>query len=87
MQVLGRQFVMGQGIEGALKRAKSYEAKGYRFSYDMLGEAARTEKDAERYFQAYYNAIIAIGKAAAGKALNDAPGISIKLSASSGSTA
>ncbi len=81
MQVLGRQFVMGQGIDEALKRAETYEAKGYRFSYDMLGEAARTEKDAERYFQAYQTAIIAIGKAALGKSLNDAPGISVKLSA------
>jgi RHH-type proline utilization regulon transcriptional repressor/proline dehydrogenase/delta 1-pyrroline-5-carboxylate dehydrogenase len=81
MQVLGRQFVMGQGIDEALKRAKSYEAKGYRFSYDMLGEAARTEKDAERYFQSYQTAISAIGKAAQGKSLNDAPGISVKLSA------
>lgn len=81
MQVLGRQFVMGQGIDEALKRAKAYEAKGYCFSYDMLGEAARTEKDAERYFRAYYTAITAIGKAASSKSLNDAPGISVKLSA------
>lgn len=81
MQVLGRQFVMGQGIDEALKRAKAYEAKGYRFSYDMLGEAARTKQDAERYFHAYQTAIVAIGQAASGKLLNDAPGISVKLSA------
>jgi RHH-type transcriptional regulator, proline utilization regulon repressor / proline dehydrogenase / delta 1-pyrroline-5-carboxylate dehydrogenase len=81
MQMLGRQFVMGQGIDEALKRAKAFEEKGYRFSYDMLGEAARTAKDAERYFQAYQNAIKEIGKVALGKALNDAPGISVKLSA------
>lgn len=81
MQLLGRQFVMGQTIAEALKRAKDHEARGYRFSYDMLGEAARTEKDAERYFQAYQTAIDAIGKVALGKSLNDAPGISIKLSA------
>jgi RHH-type transcriptional regulator, proline utilization regulon repressor / proline dehydrogenase / delta 1-pyrroline-5-carboxylate dehydrogenase len=81
MQLLGRQFVMGQSIEEALERAKEYEARGYRFSYDMLGEAARTQKDAERYFQAYQSAIRAIGKLAQGKMLNDAPGISVKLSA------
>ena len=81
MKLLGHQFVMGQTIEEALKRAKDYEARGYRFSYDMLGEAARTEKDAERYFQAYQMAISAIGKVVQGKSLNDAPGISIKLSA------
>lgn len=81
IQVLSRQFVMGQYIDEALKRAKAFEEKGYRFSYDMLGEAARTAKDAERYFQAYQNAIKEIGKVAAGKALNDAPGISVKLSA------
>lgn len=81
MQMLGYQFVMGQGIDEALKRAKAFEAKGYRFSYDMLGEAARTEKDAERYFQAYQAAIMAIGKLTSGKTLNDAPGISVKLSA------
>ncbi len=81
MKLLGHQFVMGQTIEDALKRAKDYEARGYRFSYDMLGEAARTEKDAERYFQAYQTAISIIGKVAQGKSLNDAPGISVKLSA------
>lgn len=81
MQLLGRQFVMGQHIEEALERAREYESRGYRFSYDMLGEAARTQKDADRYFEAYQSAIRAIGKLAQGKTLNDAPGISIKLSA------
>jgi RHH-type transcriptional regulator, proline utilization regulon repressor / proline dehydrogenase / delta 1-pyrroline-5-carboxylate dehydrogenase len=81
MKLLGHQFVMGQTIEEALKRAKDYEIRGYRFSYDMLGEAARTAEDAERYFRAYQKAIDAIGKIAQGKALNDAPGVSIKLSA------
>jgi RHH-type proline utilization regulon transcriptional repressor/proline dehydrogenase/delta 1-pyrroline-5-carboxylate dehydrogenase len=81
MQLLGRQFVMGQTIEDALKRAEKYETQGYRFSYDMLGEAARTGKDAARYLLAYQLAISAIGKVAKGKSLKDAPGISIKLSA------
>jgi len=81
MQLLGYQFVMGETIEKALKRAKTDEARGYRFSYDMLGEAARTMKDAERYFQSYMQAIEQIGEAAQGKGFIEGPGISIKLSA------
>lgn len=81
MKILGNQFVMGQTIEAALKRAIPKEAQGYRFSYDMLGEAARTAKDAKRYFDAYMKAIHAIGKAANQRGVIDAPGISIKLSA------
>lgn len=81
MGFLGYQFVMGETIEQALKRAKSKEEQGYRFSYDMLGEAACTAADAERYFQAYQNAITKIGKAAAGKGVIEGPGISVKLSA------
>jgi len=68
MRVMGRQFVMGRKIDEALDRAKGHEAKGYRYSYDMLGEAARTMADAERYFVAYSNAIDKIGKAAKGAA-------------------
>jgi RHH-type proline utilization regulon transcriptional repressor/proline dehydrogenase/delta 1-pyrroline-5-carboxylate dehydrogenase len=81
MRILGRQFVMGRTIGEALERARSDEAKGYRYSYDMLGEAARTMADAERYFAAYQGAIKAIGKAAAGRGPIDSPGISVKLSA------
>ena len=81
MRILGRQFVMGRTIEEALERAKSLEAKGYRYSYDMLGEAAYTMADAERYFGSYRDAIAAIGKAAAGRGPVEAPGISVKLSA------
>ncbi|GAB4376488.1 MAG: bifunctional proline dehydrogenase/L-glutamate gamma-semialdehyde dehydrogenase PutA [Kiloniellaceae bacterium] len=81
MRILGRQFVMGRSIEEALERAKANEKKGYRYSYDMLGEAARTAADARRYFEAYRKAIAAIGKVAAGRGPIDAPGISIKLSA------
>jgi RHH-type proline utilization regulon transcriptional repressor/proline dehydrogenase/delta 1-pyrroline-5-carboxylate dehydrogenase len=81
MKILGHQFVMGQTIESALKRAKSYEKLGYSFSYDMLGEAARTAEDAERYFAAYWHAIQVIGKMAKGKNIYAAPGVSIKLSA------
>ncbi|RED44675.1 bifunctional proline dehydrogenase/L-glutamate gamma-semialdehyde dehydrogenase PutA [Aestuariispira insulae] len=81
MKILGRQFVMGRTINEALKRAKDKEALGYRYSYDMLGEAARTMEDAERYFEEYANAIHAIGKAANGRGCIEAPGVSVKLSA------
>lgn len=64
MKILGKQFVMGTTIDEALKRATKLEAKGYRYSYDMLGEAARTHEDAEKYFQSYLRAITAIGGAA-----------------------
>jgi RHH-type proline utilization regulon transcriptional repressor/proline dehydrogenase/delta 1-pyrroline-5-carboxylate dehydrogenase len=81
IRILGRQFVMGRTIAEALDRARPAEAKGYRHSYDMLGEAARTAADAERYFQSYDRAIAAIGAAAGGRGPVAAPGISIKLSA------
>src|SRR5262249_51345509 len=81
MRILGRQFVMGRTIDEALERARSSERKGYRYSYDMLGEAARTMADADRYFGAYETAIAAIGRAAAGRGPIDGPGISVKLSA------
>jgi RHH-type proline utilization regulon transcriptional repressor/proline dehydrogenase/delta 1-pyrroline-5-carboxylate dehydrogenase len=81
MRILGRQFVMGRTIEEALERAREPERHGYRYSYDMLGEAARTAADAVRYFAAYEHAIAAIGRSAAAPAAVEAPGISIKLSA------
>ncbi len=81
MKILGQEFVTGRTIEEALKRAQSYEKRGYQYSYDMLGEAARTEADAERYYRSYEHAIAMIGKASAGKGVVGGPGISIKLSA------
>jgi RHH-type proline utilization regulon transcriptional repressor/proline dehydrogenase/delta 1-pyrroline-5-carboxylate dehydrogenase len=81
MRILGRQFVMGRTIDEALDRARPAEQQGYRHSYDMLGEAAHTAQDAERYQAAYAGAIAAIGKAAAGRSVEAAPGISVKLSA------
>ncbi|WP_185983546.1 bifunctional proline dehydrogenase/L-glutamate gamma-semialdehyde dehydrogenase PutA [Aureimonas mangrovi] len=81
MRFLGRQFVLGETIENALERARASEKKGYRHSYDMLGEGARTRADAERYRRSYADAIEAIGRAAGNKALPDRPGISVKLSA------
>jgi RHH-type proline utilization regulon transcriptional repressor/proline dehydrogenase/delta 1-pyrroline-5-carboxylate dehydrogenase len=81
MQMLGEQFVTGETIDEALLRAREMEAKGFRYSYDMLGEAALTEADAQRYLKAYENAIHAIGRAAKGQGVYNGPGISIKLSA------
>ena len=81
MRLLGEQFVTGQTIEEALANAQPREARGFRFSYDMLGEAALTEADAQRYQAAYAQAIEAIGRASGGRGLVSGPGISIKLSA------
>ncbi len=81
MQILGKQFVKGRTIEEALERSKEKEKRGYRFSYDMLGEAAYTQKDAENYFRAYQEAIEAIAKNGPYESPITAPGISVKLSA------
>ncbi|MBZ9719189.1 bifunctional proline dehydrogenase/L-glutamate gamma-semialdehyde dehydrogenase PutA [Mesorhizobium sp. AD1-1] len=81
MGTLSRQFIVGQTIGEALHGMAPYNARGYTFSFDMLGEAARSEADAERYFGSYLDAIESIGKIAAGKTLRDRPGISVKLSA------
>src|SRR5437764_11052474 len=66
MRILAGQFVMGRTIEEALDRAREAERHGYRHSFDMLGEAARTMSDAERYHTAYAHAIAAVGGAGAG---------------------
>ena len=81
MRMMGQQFVTGETIALALEHARGLEAQGFRYSYDMLGEAALTTEDAERYLASYEAAIHAIGKAAAGKGVYDGAGISIKLSA------
>ncbi len=81
IRILARQFVMGRSIAEALERAEPAERQGYRHSYDMLGEAARSSADAERYFAAYDAAIVAIGAAADRRDILAAPGISVKLSA------
>ena len=81
MRMMGEQFVTGETIDEALKRAKALEERGFRYSYDMLGEAATTAADAERYYRDYETAIHAIGRASAGRGIYDGPGISIKLSA------
>ena len=80
MEMLGDQFVMGETIAEAQERALKLMPQGYLFSYDMLGEAARTQEDAEKYFNAYVGAIEAIGNQAHAGPIRSS-GISIKLSA------
>lgn len=79
MRLLACHFVLGRTIDEALTRAAGH--REFRYSFDMLGEGARTAADAERHFAAYAEAIAAIGNAAAGTALPDRPGLSVKLSA------
>ncbi|MCW5703169.1 MAG: bifunctional proline dehydrogenase/L-glutamate gamma-semialdehyde dehydrogenase PutA, partial [Bradyrhizobium sp.] len=81
MRLMGNHFVLGETIEAALERARPHAAHPARYSFDMLGEGARTADDATRYFNAYASAIEAIGRAAGTSALPDRPGISVKLSA------
>ncbi|QQM31634.1 bifunctional proline dehydrogenase/L-glutamate gamma-semialdehyde dehydrogenase PutA [Martelella lutilitoris] len=81
MKEMGRQFVLGETIEEALKRGDSRMQQGFTYSFDMLGEAAMTADDAARYDRHYADAITAIGKAAVHRRIVDNPGISIKLSA------
>ncbi|CAN5128224.1 trifunctional transcriptional regulator/proline dehydrogenase/L-glutamate gamma-semialdehyde dehydrogenase [soil metagenome] len=81
MRMMGEQFVTGETIGQALSNARKREAEGFRYSYDMLGEAALTSRDAERYLRDYQQAIHAIGKASAGRGVYEGPGISVKLSA------
>jgi RHH-type proline utilization regulon transcriptional repressor/proline dehydrogenase/delta 1-pyrroline-5-carboxylate dehydrogenase len=90
MRILGQQFVMGRTIEEALTRTGSDEARAYRYSFDMLGEAALTAPDARRYLDAYAEAISVIGGSdlrsrsslrEQSSLLQEAPSISVKLSA------
>ena len=81
MRLMAEQFVTGETIAEALEVASRREAQGFRYSYDMLGEAAMTEADAERYFASYADAIHAIGDASPNRGIYQGPGISIKLSA------
>ena len=79
MRLMGSHFVLGETIESALARA--HAATASRYSFDMLGEGARTAADAERYFNSYQSAIEAIGHTVDERPLPDRPGISVKLSA------
>lgn len=81
MRLMGRQFVLGRSISEALENGSKDREEGYLHSFDMLGEAARTGRDAARYFASYENAITAIGAAANSSRVHENPGISVKLSA------
>jgi len=81
MRIMGHQFVMGRTIDEAMKRSVSKDNKAYRYSFDMLGEAALTMRDADRYFEAYRDAIARIGKSTGEGDVLAAPSISVKLSA------
>lgn len=81
MKEMGRQFVLGETITSAMVRAKTREGEGYTYSYDMLGEAARTEDDAQAYLTAYREAIVAAGTSPIGGDIRERPGVSVKLSA------
>ncbi|HSI02109.1 MAG TPA: L-glutamate gamma-semialdehyde dehydrogenase [Reyranella sp.] len=81
MRLMGEQFVAGQTIDEALDNSRPWIRKGFRHSYDMLGEAAVTAAQAEGYFAEYEAAIRAIGVSSTGRGIYDGPGISIKLSA------
>ncbi|MDD3433882.1 MAG: bifunctional proline dehydrogenase/L-glutamate gamma-semialdehyde dehydrogenase PutA, partial [Tepidiphilus sp.] len=81
MRLLGETFVTGRTIKEALDRVRPLEQKGFRYSFDMLGEAAMTAEDAARYLADYEHAIHAIGRRDAGRGVIDGNGISVKLSA------
>ena len=81
MREMGEQFVLGRSIDEAVRRGRPMTSKGYLYSYDMLGEAARTDADALRYHRAYADAIAALASNAAGDDIRRNPGISVKLSA------
>jgi RHH-type proline utilization regulon transcriptional repressor/proline dehydrogenase/delta 1-pyrroline-5-carboxylate dehydrogenase len=81
MRLMGSHFVLGETIEAALARAEPHAKGAARYSFDMLGEGARTATDATRYFNSYASAIEAIGRAAGERPLPERPGISVKLSA------
>ncbi|MCB1591142.1 MAG: bifunctional proline dehydrogenase/L-glutamate gamma-semialdehyde dehydrogenase PutA [Alphaproteobacteria bacterium] len=83
MHVMGRQFVLGVDIRDAFLEAEPFESKGYRLSYDVLGEGARDARTAERYLESYGLAFDEIGKRSAGLSLppSKRPSVSVKLSA------
>ena len=81
MKLMGQEFVLAETISSALERAKRQQAAGFGYSYDMLGEAAKTDAHAEAYTLAYARAIDALGQAACSDLAADNPGISVKLSA------
>ena len=81
MQIMGKQFVLAESIESAIKESKTKNLRKYLYSYDMLGEGARTATDAERYYQSYLNSIHVIGQSSKTDNPVENAGISVKLSA------
>lgn len=81
MKFMGQQYVLGRDIEEAASRGRKGNPAGTRFSFDMLGEGARTYEDASKYFDAYMQAIHSIGKNNKQSTVGLADGISVKLSA------
>jgi len=81
MRIMGHQYVMGRSIEDALDRSREKKNRAFRYSFDMLGEAAVTRADSDRYLQAYRAAIAAIGRSQRSEDIFAAPSISVKLSA------
>ncbi len=83
MRIMGGQFVLGRTIDGALRRGRGFVKQGLadNYSFDMLGEGARTAADADRYYEAYARAIEEVGAASEGRGPDEASGISVKLSA------
>ncbi|MCQ0970013.1 bifunctional proline dehydrogenase/L-glutamate gamma-semialdehyde dehydrogenase PutA [Paracoccus sp. TK19116] len=81
MREMGQQFVLGETAQAAIKRGRDRVAQGFTYSFDMLGEAARTEADARAYLKAYEDAIRALARQTNKPDIRDNPGISIKLSA------
>ncbi|MCX7338461.1 MAG: bifunctional proline dehydrogenase/L-glutamate gamma-semialdehyde dehydrogenase PutA [Alphaproteobacteria bacterium] len=83
VKIMGQQFVTAETIEKAIARAPALEDLGYRYSYDMLGEGARTKKDAQRYLESYLHAATIIGHSVTDKAVDvfSVPSLSVKLSA------
>ena len=81
MKIFGGEFVLGETLDAALRRGKKFFGSDQIYSFDMLGEGARTFPDAKRYFEAYKRAIEHVGKLEIGKTIFDRSGISVKLSA------
>jgi len=81
MKEMGNQFVLGETIDKAVKRGNGMEEKGFTYSYDMLGEAALTEGDADYFFKSYWKSIETLSVRATSDDIRENPGISIKLSA------
>ncbi|MWQ27127.1 bifunctional proline dehydrogenase/L-glutamate gamma-semialdehyde dehydrogenase PutA [Glaesserella parasuis] len=81
MRLLGKQFVTGETIQQAIKNGEKRFAMGYRYSYDMLGEAAFTAEDAKRYYDDYVASIHAVGAVSRGLGVYKSSGVSVKLSA------